>query len=75
MSYGGSSDIQTSTANLELVITPVEWVGVKMAYTQFSFLNETDCHMKINGSEPIFLRAYQGFNMEVNKYTRLEPIS
>lgn len=74
MPYVGSSGIEVSTANQELVVTPVDWVNTKMFYSQFSFLNEDPCTVCINGSDPIYLRAFQGWNVEANKNNNLQPV-
>ena len=60
--FFGSSQLTTSTSNQEIVPRG------KIFY-KFSFMNSQDCTVKINGSNPIFLRANQGFSMdEVDAY-------
>jgi hypothetical protein len=75
MPYVGSSSIQTSTENLELVETPVDWVNANMKYKQFFFCGESDCTVKINGSDPIFLKGYQPWKVLVDSYNNLDLIS
>lgn len=61
--YNGSPALEiTTTENQEIIpSSPPEWtVGYK--FYKFSFMNDQDCTVRINGDEPIFLRAYQGFN-------------
>lgn len=70
MTYGsgylGSPDLQTSTANQEIIPTPpVGWTTGYNIY-KFSFVNDQACHVKVNGNSQIFLRAGQGFNMDQN---------
>ena len=64
--YDGSSDLKTSTANMQLIpVSPVEWT-VGYRYYKFSFMNNHNCHIKINNDENvIYLRANQGF--EINE--------
>lgn len=52
--FVGSSAIQTSTANQELV--------AGKPFYRMSFLNKADCTIKINGGDPIFLEEEQGFD-------------
>ena len=33
------------------------------SFKKFSFENEQECHLKINGSEPIFLKEGYGFDV------------
>jgi hypothetical protein len=50
----GSPNIQTSTANQEIVpVPPVEWSNTKYSIYKLNFYNMGDCHMKINGGDPI----------------------
>jgi hypothetical protein len=51
--FDGSSSLQTSVANAEIIP-----VGVSFYFFQFS--NDQDCTIKINDSNPIFIRANQG---------------
>ncbi|MFI2856792.1 hypothetical protein ACH6EH_06600 [Paenibacillus sp. JSM ZJ436] len=63
--YVGSPNIFVSTANQELVTKHPTW-SYPYAFREFSFLNYADCHVKINGSsDPIFLKAEQGFSMSL----------
>jgi hypothetical protein len=65
--YAGASDILTSTANLELVPETI-YVGSthrkKNYFCEFYFYNNNDCHVKINGGDPIFLKANQNFEID-----------
>lgn len=58
--YAGSNGILTSTANTEIV-NPENLGLNKLSFKKFSFLNKNNCTVKINGSDPIFLEAGQGF--------------
>lgn len=63
--YKGTPSIQTSTANQEIIPpTPAGWSGVKLSFYKFSFQNKANCTVKINGGDPIYLEADDGF--EVN---------
>ncbi|MFK7678841.1 hypothetical protein ACI3ER_12425 [Bacillus sp. Wb] len=58
----GSPSITTSTANKELVpASPAQWVNVKLGFYKFEFRNLQACTVKINGGNPIYLDAEQGF--------------
>jgi len=60
--YIGSEEPTTSTSNHEVVPThPKGWTRGYNFY-RFSFHNDQDCRVKINGGKPIYLRARQGFN-------------
>ena len=63
--YLGTDSIKTSTANLELV--PEKQANWTQGYKfyKFSFINKQACKVKINGGNPIFLDAEQGFEMGV----------
>lgn len=64
--YLGTSQLMVSTANLELVpsTTPTGWnMGYKLY--RFSFLNDQDCTVIVNGVTTLFIRASQGF--EINE--------
>jgi len=65
--YFGSPDIQTSTENQEIIQQhkPSEWSIKKLTVSRFNFYNEQNCHIKINEGEPIFIRAGQGFEMDM----------
>ena len=56
--FEGSSDLQTSVANTEILTSAVR-------YTDFQFLNDLACHVLINNGNPIYLRANQGFTASV----------
>ena len=63
--YIGSSDLQTSVAMANIIPSPADasWtIGYKLY--KFSFANQQDCHVYINGSsQQIFLPAGQGFEV------------
>jgi len=59
--YFGSADLQNSTANQELV--PID-----IQYSSFSFMNDIQCHVSINNSDFIFIRANQGFDVSKENY-------
>ncbi len=76
MPYIGSPSVQTTTQDFEeLILTPVTWVNTKMSYKLFYFYPETNCSVKINGSDPIYLVAYQDLKILVDSTNHLEPIS
>lgn len=58
--YAGSNDLVTSTAEQELV--PANVGAADRAFYAFSFYNEDECTVKINGGDAIFLGEGQGFN-------------
>lgn len=55
--YIGSPNIMTSSANEEIIQqhSDPEWTTFKVY--KLSFMNYQDCHIKINGSSAIFLKA------------------
>ncbi|MNB93171.1 hypothetical protein D3C75_402900 [compost metagenome] len=55
--YCGSSDIVSSVAGVEII---PEGVVLK----KFSVVNYSQCHIKVNNSEPIYLASEQGFNCD-----------
>jgi len=60
--YLGSPNPTTSNTNQEVI--PPHPKGWNKGYNfyRFSFINDQDCHVKINGGDEIYLRANQGFN-------------
>ncbi len=67
----GSSVLQTSTANEEIIPD-------KTILYKFSFMNDQDCTVKINKGSPIFLRSGQGFSMNeidafISSFVIVEP--
>lgn len=63
--YLGSKQQETSVANQEIIpTTPSNWT-TSYFLKKFSFANEQNCVVKVNGVE-IFLRAAQGFKMDVH---------
>ena len=76
MPYIGSSNVETTNVpNFELVITPVAWVGAKMNLKHVALMPETDCHISVNTSAPIFLRAYQTWSITVDDKNHLDLIT
>ena len=62
--YLGSSAIETSVANAEVLPSaPAGWSTGYSLY-RFSFINESACTVKINGGDPVYIRAWQGFNID-----------
>ena len=61
--YLGTSSIQTSKTNQELIPNaPENWtIGYKLV--KFSFSNEQDCTVIINKGVTLFLKAGQGFEV------------
>ncbi|QJI52476.1 hypothetical protein [Psychrobacillus phage Perkons] len=63
--YMGSPAVLTSTANQEVIpLAPTHWSDDRYTLYKFSFINYTDCTVKINNGEPIFLKAEQGFECD-----------
>ena len=65
--YAGSSNVLTSTANQELVpstLYPGTCHSQKNYFCEFYFYNNADCHIKVNGSGSIYLKAGQNFEMD-----------
>jgi hypothetical protein len=61
--YVGSSNLQTSVANQEIIsLPPVTWYYKTYLFYKFEFFNDQDCHIIINNTTPIFVRALQGFS-------------
>jgi hypothetical protein len=60
--YIGTDTLKTSVAQQELIPSPpVNWT-VKYSLYKFTFMNDQDCSVLINGNTTaIFLRAGQGF--------------
>ncbi|MCY7948992.1 hypothetical protein P8891_11265 [Bacillus atrophaeus] len=63
--YIGSPSIETSTSNHEVIPSPPSNWTMKYSLYKFSFSNEQECHVSINGGSPIYLRAGQGFQMDI----------
>ena len=77
--YCGSDNKVTSVANQEIIQPhkPATWTTNFNAY-KFSFKTFVDCHVKINGGDPIFLEANQIFSTdytdkEINTFVVVEP--
>jgi len=64
----GSSQILTSTSNMEILPEKPQGQTYNYEFYVLSFMNDQACTVKINGSEPIYLRAGQGFNFESKNY-------
>ena len=66
--YLGSSSLETSVANAEIIPTPpssLKWtIGYKLY--KFSFINTQACTVKINNDNIIYLQANQGLNIDQN---------
>ena len=61
----GSSTQLTSIVNDEVVPNaPVDWINAYYAFYKFVFTNDIACTIKINGGDPIYLAANQGFTIE-----------
>lgn len=61
----GSDDLETSVAETEIIPTGIRLVNFKM-------LNDTDCHVSINGSDYIFIRANQGIVIDIISSLKIE---
>jgi hypothetical protein len=62
--YVGSSQISVSTTSQEIIPSPpLSWNQGYKLY-KFSFINQQDCHVIINGGSQIFLPANQGFECD-----------
>jgi hypothetical protein len=64
----GSADLQTSVAEEEIIPT-----GIK--YVNFEMLNDSACHVSINGSEYIYIRANQGIAIDFISSLKIEENS
>lgn len=62
--YIGSTEVQVSTANQEVVPPKEEGWTHGYNFYKFAFYNDQDCSVKINNKNTIFLRATQGFSMD-----------
>lgn len=62
--YIGSSNLQTSTANQEIIPSPPSHWTLGYNCYKLSFFNSQDCTVKINNLDPIYLQANQGFEMD-----------
>ena len=61
----GSSTQLTSSANDEVVPNaPVDWINAYYAFYKFVITNDIACTIKINGGDPIYLAAGQGFTVD-----------
>jgi hypothetical protein len=61
----GSADLQTSTAATEILPTGVKFVN-------FEMYNDAICHVSINGSDYIYLRANQGIQIDLINSFKIE---
>lgn len=59
----GSPNLETSVAGQEICPSPTVY---------FSILNNQDCHISINGGEYIYVRAYQGLQIDIVKSCRIQ---
>ena len=59
----GSADLQTSTADAEILDS---------RYVNFQLYNDGDCHIKINNGAYIFIRALQGISMDYANSVKIE---
>lgn len=57
--FAGSSDVQTSTANVQIL-------PEKTVFRRLNFNNTQACHVKINGSDPIVVPANLGLKFDYN---------
>lgn len=64
----GSPDLQTSVADAEILTS-----GNR--YYNFSLLNYSDCHISINGSSYIFIKANQGIQIDVINSCKIQESS
>jgi len=70
----GSTALETSQANAEIVPSPpITWVNVVYAFKEFELLNDQDCTLIVDGSDPIFLRANQGFKY-FSEFNRIKSV-
>lgn len=62
--FFGTESMKVSVAG-ENVIENIEgWSYNPPRLTSFSFMNEESCTVSVNGSDPIYLKEYQGFFFE-----------
>lgn len=64
--YIGSPKLEKSTSNQEVIPSPPPTWTMKYSFYKFSFSNDQECHVSINGGNPIYLRAGQGFQMDAH---------
>ncbi|MCP1459664.1 hypothetical protein J3D57_001634 [Bacillus amyloliquefaciens] len=64
--YIGSSMLEKSKPNHEVIPSPPATWTIKYSFYKFSFSNDQECHVSINGGDPIYLRAGQGFQMDAH---------
>lgn len=63
--YLGSNNLLTSVANQEVIpSTPLDWTNGYHLY-KFSFKNDQACQVIINNETTLYLRANEGFNIEL----------
>jgi hypothetical protein len=62
--YVGTDSIKTSTSNQEIIPSPPSAWNQEYKLYKFSFSNQQDCHVSINGGNQIFLPANQGFECD-----------
>lgn len=67
MNFIGSEQVETSVANQEILPNPPSNWTVPYALTQFSFQNDQECTLIINGKDKVFLREGQGFTTGFQK--------
>ena len=61
----GSAALETSVAGAEIIpAVPLTWVNAYYSFNKFEFVNDQICTIKVNGGDPIYLRANQGFKTE-----------
>jgi len=59
--FQGSENILVSTENQDILMG-----AIQKPFGSFSFVNTEICHIKVNGGNPIYLAAGQGFDYEHN---------
>lgn len=59
--YIGSPILEKSESNQEVIPSPPATWTIKYSFYKFSFSNDQECHVSINGGDPIYLRPGQGF--------------
>lgn len=58
--------LEKSESNHEVIPSPHETWTIKYSFYKFSFTNDQECHVSINGGDPIYLRAGQSFQMDAD---------
>lgn len=67
--FYGSEEIKVSIAGENIIPEFENWSYAPVRFKEISLMNTEDCSVQINESEPIFLRALQGFHFRSGNNT------